>query len=431
VATPTSSAPQTEDSQLVFMSHAPGAGSLPPRVVQVDESLAGKVLGKLARTVDSRKKGDTGRGSAGVGALKRALQANDQSKARKRKQKRERSVDETLEGASKHIDDHDPPEVLVGQSTPEQDPSFLSLLPGAVATPFRGWLVTLLHTLLVALTLFLLEISPPMGLAAVILVTVELLGFRTRLVQDACAGRTQVRWPSAGELGATILIGIAAGIWCLLPALGLGLGAWGRPAFETGSQTSLVARAQRLGNPKVPGEGDPDKRGFGHHTLLELEALTTPSLGPVERSSAEVTRDLQAGARDSLRALVDVDRASPLGLAARVFLILGFLVYPMTILCAVRLRSVYAAIYPPIVLRAALTAPGAYLVVLLGTLAFAAGAVAGAVLGLPALHAALGQGIGHLVWILGQATYLVVGHMVLAGLLGRVYRSHQLALGWD
>ena len=103
----------------------------------------------------------------------------------------------------------------------------------------------------------------------------------------------------------------------------------------------------------------------------------------------------------------------------------------MTILCAVRLRSVYAAIYPPIVLRSTLIAPGAYLFVLLSTLGFAAGAVAGAVLGLPALHAALGQGVGHLVWIVGQATYLVVGHMVLAGLLGRVYRSHQLSLGWD
>lgn len=413
----------------MFMSHAPGAGTLPPRI-EVEESLGGKVLGKLAEAVDRGKGESSSRGSAGVGALRRAINANDRGKARKTKP--ERSVDETLEGASKHVGGSaDQPDVVVGQSAPAVDPSFLSLVPGAFATPLRGWIVTLLHTLIVALALFLLEISPPLGLAACLLATIELLGFRTRLVQDACAGRTQVRWPDAGELGATLLIGIAASLWCLVPAIGLGLGAWGRPAFETGSQTSLVARAQRLGNPKVPGDGDDAKRGFGHHTLLELEALTAPRLGPVERSSAEVVRDLQAGSRETLQVVVDLDQASPLGLAARLFLILGFLVYPMTILCALRLRSVYAAIYPPIVLRSTLIAPGAYLFVLLSTVTFAAGAVAGAVLGLPALHAALGQGVGHLVWIAGQAAYLVVGHMVLAGLLGRVYRSHQLALGWD
>lgn len=421
----------------MFMSHSPDAGPLPPPVVRVDDSLAGKVLAKFARTLDRGKSADaSGRGSAGVGALERCLKANSRGKAKRRERqaasKPERSVDETLEGASKHIDPTPPPpHVVVGESAPLEDPSFLSLVPGAFATPFRGGLVTLLHVLLVALALFLLEITPPIGLAAILLVSVELLGFRTRLVLDSCAGRQKVRWPSARELGATILIGIAASLWCLVPALGLGLGAWGRPAFETGSQTSLVARAQRLGNPLVPGEEDPEAHGFGHHTLLQLEALSAPRLGAVERSSAEVTRDLQAGARQTLTSLVDLDRASPLGLAARAILLLGFLVYPMTILCAVRLRSVYAAIYPPIVLRAALTAPGSYLFVLIATLAFAAGLGAGALLGLPALHAALGQGVGHLVWIAALAAYVVSGHMVLAGLLGRVYRSHEHTLCWE
>lgn len=417
------------------MSHAPGAGALPPRI-SVQESLAGKVLGKLAETVDRGKGESTGRGSAGVGALRRAINANERGTKARRQERgsakgQERSVDETLEGASKHVGGEAGPEVVVGQIASEEDPSFLSLLPGAFGTPLRGWLVTLLHTLMVALALFLLEISPPLGVVACLLATIELLGFRTRLVHDACAGRSQVRWPEAGQLGGTLLVALAASLWCLVPAIGLSLGAWGRPAFETPSQNSLVARAQRITNPKVAGEADPT-RGFGHHTLLQLEALTTPTLGAPERSSATVIRDLQAGSRETLKALVAIDKAGPLGLAARLFLVLGFLVYPMTILSAVRLRSVYAAVYPPIVVRAALTAPGAYLFVLLATLIFAVGAVAGALLGLPALHGlGLGPGIGHLLWIFAEASYLVVGHMVLAGLLGRVYLSHQLALGWD
>lgn len=429
VATPTG-ANTAESSQLLFMSHAPGAGKLAPRVeTDVDESLAGKVLGRLAARVDG-KRGDQrdGRGTAGVSALRRAMAANSRG-AQGRSKRKAPSVDETLEGASKHVGGEAPPVVVVGEAAPVRDPSFLSLMPGAFATPLRGWLVTLLHTLMIALAMFLLELSPPLGLAACLLATIELLGFRTRLVQDACAGRAKVRWPEASELGATLLIAFVASLWCLLPAVGFGLASWGKPAFYTGGSTSLVMRAQRLVNPKpaVAVEG----AAFGHHTLLELEALSAPEFGTAERTSAEVTRDLQTGVGQTFRAVIDLDRASPLGLVARILLLAGFLVYPMTILCAIRLRSVYAAVYPPIVIRSALTAPGAYLIVLILTLTYAAGALAGAFLGLPALHAALGSGPGHLVWILLQAGYLVIGHMVLAGLLGRVYLSHKLAFGWD
>ena len=411
-----------EDSQLMFMSHAPGV-SLPPRRVNVDESLAGKVLGTFAKKLGGAE--GAGQSSAGVGALERALKANQRAAKRK-----ERSVDETLEGASKHIGAQPEATVVVGQEAPPADPSFLSLLPGALSTPLRGPLVTILHVLMIALALLLLELTPPLGIAASLLAILELLGLRTRIVQDACAGRAQVRWPEASELGGSLVIALAAGLWCLVPGLGLSLGAWGGAAFQGDSASSLVARAQRLVRP-APGVAPSAERGFGHLTLLELEALCAPQLGDPLRSSEVVARDMEAGAVATITRLVRVDQASPLGVAARVLLVLGCLAYPMTILAAVRLRSFYAALFPPIVVRAALTVPGVYLLTVTATALYAALAVAGAVHLLPFLRGALGGGLGHGVWIALMATYLVVGHMILAGLLGRVFLSRRLALGWD
>ena len=82
-------------------------------------------------------------------------------------------------------------------------------------------------------------------------------------------------------------------------------------------------------------------------------------------------------------------------------------------------------------MRAALTVPGVYLLTVLATALYGALAVAGAVHLLPFLRGALGGGLGHVTWIALMSTYLVVGHMIVAGLLGRVFLSRRMALGWD
>ncbi|MGE0708128.1 MAG: hypothetical protein AB7N76_00675 [Planctomycetota bacterium] len=426
--------PQADESQLVFMTHALGAGPLPQREdeISTEDSFAGRILGTVARRLgpsEGKQKSSTDRttrSTSGIHALERTLQA---SVRQTRKRRTAPPADQTLAGASKHIVEQAPE---VGPAAPAIDPSFRTLVGGAFALPLRGFPVAVVHAAMVTLALLLYELSPPLGLLAFVLAAIELVSLRTRMVRDACAGRDRVSWPEASEVAPSAGLALAAAL-LLLPGM-LCLGAdWGRPAFDRASSTSLLARAKRLVQPTVaalPGEKQ-GERSFGHNTLLALEALVARAPGDPLRPTADVARDLQTAVAARARWLARLDPQRPFGAAGRALFVLGFLLYPMALLAAIRLRSVYAAIYLPIVLRSSLQVPGAYSLVLVAYIAYWA-AVTGAALFLPTvLREQLGAGGGHVAWALAVGVTLVFAKMVLSGLLGRLYRSRQLSLGWD
>ncbi|HBP17317.1 MAG TPA: hypothetical protein DEA08_05905, partial [Planctomycetes bacterium] len=223
------------------MSHAPGAGPLPSREeLSADQSFAGLILGTFKERIEGAKErakdkapakadtGSTARSASGIHAFERTLQASvRQNQRRKRREKP--PVDQTLIGASKHIDGNAPAPggVVTGGGPP--DPTFASLLPGALTLPFRGAPLAIVHAVIVTLALLLLELSPPLGLVACFLALLELFSLRTKLIRDACAGRDRVAWPEVSELAGSAAIAGAASL-LLAPALVVALLGWGSGA---------------------------------------------------------------------------------------------------------------------------------------------------------------------------------------------------------
>lgn len=420
------------------MSHAPGAGPLPSREeLAADQSFAGLILGTFKERIEGAKEkakgkapaksetGATARSASGIHAFERTLQASvRQNQRRKRKEKP--PVDQTLIGASKHIDGSAPAGGVVTGGGPP-DPSFASLLPGALTLPFRGAPLAIVHAVIVTLALLLLELSPPLGLVACALAVLELFSLRTKLVRDACAGRDRVAWPEVSELAGSAAIAGAASL-LLAPALVVALLGWGEGAVDPDSTGSLVARAKRIAKPVA----DPKlQRSFGQNTLLSLEALVASELPEPGRKPVQIAESVQRSFLERAEQLALLEGAGGLGLAARALFLLGFLLFPMAVLAATRLRSVYAALYMPIVVRSCLLTPGTYLLILLSW-ALYWGSVAAIVFLLPGvLRAQLGAGAGHLAWAGLVGLQVAGGAMVLASLLGRLYRSRQLVLGWD
>ncbi|MCW8140584.1 MAG: hypothetical protein KIT58_16920, partial [Planctomycetota bacterium] len=112
-------------------------------------------------------------------------------------------------------------------------------------------------------------------------------------------------------------------------------------------------------------------------------------------------------------------------------LVIGLLLYPIALVACARLKSAYAALHLPMLLRAALGAPVAYAVVLAAWLAHGALLLAALLLLPAALHARLGPAAAHLGWVLAVAFVGGPGSIVVASLLGRFYRSRAHALAWD
>ncbi|HBP17316.1 MAG TPA: hypothetical protein DEA08_05900, partial [Planctomycetes bacterium] len=157
------------------------------------------------------------------------------------------------------------------------------------------------------------------------------------------------------------------------------------------SQGSLVARAKRIAKPVA----DPKlQRSFGQNTLLSLEALVASELPAPDRKPAKIAESVQRSFLARVRQLGTLEGAGGLGLAARALFLVGFLLFPMAVLAATRLRSVYAALYVPIVVRSSLLTPGTYLLILLSWAVYWA-SVAAIVFLLPGvLRAQLGAGAG-------------------------------------
>jgi hypothetical protein len=431
-----------EDESLVFMTHAPGAIVPPREEFNASDSFAGKILGKfgIAQAKDEAEgeasktlSGRIAKGAvegAGRGALDRALTASKRSKDRQ-------EAWANKSWAGQNVAAPGAPQVVTGSpaggaSAQGDSGGFLASVLGAFMAPLRGLPVTIITIIMVAMALLMLELSPPLGLVACLISLAVLVSLRVQLVREACAGRTRVLWPSLGSFAAAWLPYLAAGL-LVVPTLGLALAAYGSPAWTPAAESSVPARAQRLIQPKASLDTKGEGVHLGHNTYAMLEAVIgeVGRDGPPSRSrpTAEVARGVRDAALARGRTLVDVKAAAPLGLAARALALLTLIYAPMALLCAVRLRSAYAALHAPLILRSvARTAPG-YLLVVVG-FAVQLGLLGAALVLLPGLIAPSGAG-GHAVWVMAVATALVVPPMVLADFLGRLYRANQIALGWD
>ncbi len=436
------------------MTHAPGA-IVPPRPREVtEESFADKILGPFrggrpgARpaAAPEEEEGAGGKSiaarlseNAGRGALQRAREASRRAAAARY---RPPPLDQTLDGASKHVRSEGAPAARpVASAAPAPavtdaalppPPSFLAQVPGALVAPLRGFPVLVVQAVLLGLGLLLCELSLGIGGAALVLGVAALVSLRVRGIRDACAGQDHVVWPALPEmLSAVPLYGVAL-LGALAPAVIAAAIAWG-PAVYDGGPESVQARAQAAFGAAPPPEAGAaaPSLAIGHGPLRLLEAAVASPVEAGPRSTAELARDLQRAALERGRTLVALDGATPAGLAARLLLLVGFAVFPIGLLAAVRLRSAYAALYPPILVRSVLRVFGPWLLLAVATLT-QAGVLLAALLLLPAaLRAELGAGPGHLAWIAVVALLATGGTMVLSALQGRLYRTRQLVLGWD
>jgi hypothetical protein len=427
----------------MFMTHAPGAIVPPRKEDNVNESFAGRILGSFKL---GKKKGQeeeshgykekgakslTGRlaEGAGKGALNRALSAGRGPKPKAE----EKAGWEDKTWAGQNVVDAGPqtPQVVTAAATvAPSGPSFMGMAFGAFLTPLRGFPVTLVHVVIMGLAIFMLELSSILGLVACGVALAQLVSLRVRLVRDSCSARGGVAWPDVGSLFSAVLPYVAT-LLLLLPAAGLGVFAFGSAAFE--GESGVPARAKRLADPAPLDDGKslPEGVTLGHNTRLMLEAavgvVTEEGPGAATRSTKQVGLDLSASARARLSTFVDVGAASGLGIGARVLLALGLLGMPMAFLCAVRLRSAYAALHVLLIARSCLRVLGGYLIVM-GVHVAQWAFTLWAVFMLPAF---LEGALGHVIWIGVVTSALVCLPMITADLLGRLYRSGQISLGWD
>ncbi len=423
------------------MTHAPGA-VVPPRPErsETEDSVADRILGAFRRDrrptpaeeagLDESFVGRLAEG-AGRGALQRARAASERAKRRYQPP----PLDQTLAGASKHVRQDTGPRVVVAgppEATPAGPlPSFATRVPGALLSPLRGLPVLVVQAFLLALGLLLLELALPVGAGALALGVAALVALRVRGVRDAAAGEDRVVWPALGEMPTALPLYGAAVLAALGPPVVLALVAWG-PAARDGGPASLQARLRHVAtaDPAAPG-GRPTGSTLGATPLRLLEAAVAAEVPAEARSPAQTARALQREALARGRELLAIERERPLGIAARALLALGALLFPISLLAAVRLRSAYAALYPPILLRSTLRMLGPYLFVALAT-ALQAALFLATLLLLPALlRDELGTVPGHLAWVGAVAAVATGGAMTTSALLGRLYAARRDVLGWD
>jgi hypothetical protein len=403
----------------MFMTHAPGA-VVPPRKERkvVSDSFAGRLLGSFGL---GRKKKKPPEAVGGGGPPGRGLDAGPPVEKKP-------GWEDKSWAAQQIKHDAGPQVVTAATTTAPATPGFLRLALAAFGTPLRGFQVALVHVVIVALALLMLELSPFLGLLACAVAGAELLALLVRLMRDACAGREIVAWPDVGSM-ASALLPVAATALLVVPGVVLTAVAFGPSATE--GDSSIAARAKRILAPIPQGETLPDDAALGHSTLLMLEAamgVVDASGAPAPtRSTQAVAEAIEASAKIRLADLLDVGSASPAGLAARLTLLLGLLACPLALLCAVRTQSAASALHLPLLVRSSVRVAGPILFV---SAFFAVQAVL--TLGvLVALPAHVRGTAGHVVWVSALAVLLVCLPMIKADLLGRIYQAHQVTLAWD
>ncbi|MGE0708650.1 MAG: hypothetical protein AB7N76_12480 [Planctomycetota bacterium] len=356
------------------------------------------------------------------------------------------------------------------------DPSFLLEVPGALLGMLApgNLLAALAITLVGGFALTLAHFVPVLGPLACLLVGARLLALRLHHVSEVSNHRDVPGWPDWEETWASLAIYLGAAA-LFLPALVLGVLAWGPGAWDRADPGSIPSRAAAFFQPSAPArqvaqvaadaaeayknqvwsaqdavqaertalgleesEENARRRAQSERALAALRQMgegepnAPAEPAPVERRPwREVLRERSAEARARLAGLVvpppDASRGA---VGARVALGLGLLLFPMGLLAGARLRTAYAPLHLPLLLVSILQTPLSYLLCALVFVAQDA-LLLGAAWVLPAtLDAALGSASGIL---LGQVLLMLVGSLLCAGsgaLLGRFYRARQADLGW-
>ena len=445
LATPAPAEKGPSDESLIFMTHMPGV-TVPPRpanLVEQDESLkrlsddlAAKEQAKAEAEAaaqdpdrakaNRRRPGLTGRlmEGAGRGALERTLEAGRKSSS-------------SSGGISQMFHRAETRSVAGVAGRPQTDP-FIPQLPAALLQPFRMGSLSALAggAAMLAVAAILLELSPLVGFLALAVTLIELSALRLRCVRELARSHDALSWPDVGEVLSAIPTSIVLFLLWLGPAAAVGSLALPASAWDANEPGGLRARIERVWRPPawapetLPGDVKPPEP-LGRQTLLRVEALIGDVHGDDGRTSTAVAHDLREGAVSRLRRLIIPPEPSAAGIAARVLLAGGLFLFPMALLAAAVLRSVYAAAHLPLLLRAILRAPGAYLIVALGLggadLALLLFAIAGA----PPLHGVLGPVLGHLAWGVGLALLAAFLLVSTSALLGRFYRSYAPDLAWE
>lgn len=334
-----------------------------------------------------------------------------------------------------------------GQATnPAGAPSFWGSIPGALAAPVRAGSIgaALGATLLLALALLAVEVSPPVGLLACAAIGLELAALLVKHVRETGGGRDDAVWPTFAEVAGGSMAWIAAGL-VVAPGIALALAVAGASAWDMSNPGSFPARAGRVWSPPaevshatvdedLPGGEARVPDALGRHALAMLVAAVGPARAAAEgdtRGARELAASLAASARARAEALRPAPEASALSFAWRGLLVIGLLLHPIALIACARLKSAYAALHLPMLLRAVLRAPVAYAVVVLAWLAHV-GLLLAALLLLPdALHARLAPAQAHLAWVAAVALVGGPGSLVTASLLGRFYRSQAHRLAWE
>jgi len=318
-----------------------------------------------------------------------------------------------------------------------QTPSFGSLIGGALVQPLRrrSLPAVLGGALMLAVAAILLEASPWLGGSALVVAAVELLGLRLKFVRDAAHGKDEVVWPEWREVAAAIPTYVAA-LLPFLVAFVLSVAAYGPKAVDTGAPDSVWVRAERIATAGGAAGADGGKsppRDFGGNAVAMLEAVFAgPSTwGQADRTTAEAARDLRDATAGRLRQLVAPGGASGVGIAARVVLAVALVLFPMALLAGAKLKSLYASLHLPMVVRSVFRAPLAYLFVAVAFVAQDA-VLLGAFLNLQVvLRESLPPFPAHAAAVGASALVAVALPVVTGALLGRFYRSHANELAWE
>jgi hypothetical protein len=348
--------------------------------------------------------------------------------------------------------------------------------------------------LLVTVGVLAVLVSPRLGLIAGAVLVLQVLALRLRVVRDASAGREDVVWPDWDEgLGAApIYLGLS---FVFLPAIVLGLAAWGDDAFDPLHAGSIPNRmsvlwephgheraladaardatqsARELQRQKVqaleearaevgverdearadPVQVERDRRADDALVMLDAivgdppapplpppplpapeedelqdEEAEPPAQLPAPPSANSITRSVEA----KLRVLA-TPAATPLGLAAQGALVLGLFLFPMALLAAAKLDSLYAPIHLPLLVLSVLRAPVAYLAVALLFMGQLVVVVGVALLAGPTILTSLPPVVGHALALLSVCAAATLSGIATSSALGGFYRCYAGALCWE
>jgi len=316
---------------------------------------------------------------------------------------------------------------------------FLSGLPAAFLTPLRGGnLPSVLGCAgLLWFGLVVLELSP-IGFAATALALVQLTALRMKCTRDEAAGKDEVRWPEWGEWFAAV-VSFPGVLFLLLPALILGL--FSVPgAFDAKLPTSVPARVNVMLSPDTetsqPGSAEVlDEReaaGVGRRVLTIMEAaIGSPDPTKSDRTPAELATSLRKTALLRLANLGLPREPNGAGIAARVLLLGWLVLFPMAFLAASKLRSAYAALHVPFLVRSIMRAPLDYAIVVVLFLIQDLILFLGFTAGISALYGSMPPLPAHAVGVLVVSLVSVGAMVATSSVLGRFYRAHALELAWE